>query len=221
MSKPLFKRIIAFIIDSLIVTIISSAIATLPIFKKYSTKHEEYTEKYTQMISEVYKDTSKASEVLNDNKLRDIAYDLSYSGIYLSVITLLVGAGYFIGFQYYTGGKTGGKALMRIEVVSTKSDKLELGQVIKRSLIINNIFIDTISILLISFCSKNIYNNLSSYIELVELGLILVTFGMAIYNDEGISLHDKIAGTRVILSSEKQMLKKKPKEAKVVKEESI
>jgi uncharacterized RDD family membrane protein YckC len=218
-SKPLFRRILAYIIDGIIVSIVSSAIAFLPLFKKYSTKYDEYSEEYTEMIREVAQNPEKANEIFSDEKIKDMAYDLSKSGIYLSVITLVVTVSYFVGFQYYTGGKTGGKAIMKIEVVSTKDEPLSLSQLFTRSLIINNLFVDTISLIIIAFCTKSIYIGLSSYIELLELGLLLVTFGMVIYNDEGISLHDKIAGTRVILSSEKSLLEKKNvKEAKVVKE---
>lgn len=219
MNKPVFRRLVAYIIDMLIVIIVSSAISSLPVFKSRYNEYEKLTNDYLEMLSEARKDPAKATELLNDDAILDMSYQITKKGLFINTINLVLTALYFIGFQYYTGGKTGGKALLKIEVVPTDGKKLKFRHILVRSLIVNNIVVTSISLLLLGLCSQKVYMNVSQYVELIQLGILFVTVGMILYTNDGVGLHDKLAHTRVILSEEKEYyMTKKVKDAKVVKE---
>ena len=221
MSKPTFRRVFAYIIDVLIVAIISAALATLPFFKKYYTKYEENSNRYVELLNEASQSPEKMNQLLNDDNIKDITYDVSKSGVFISIINLVISVLYFVVFQYITNGKTGGKALFKIEVAPINDKKVRLSHIIKRSLIVNRLIFSLLSILLILCLSKSSYINYSPYLEIVDLGIMLLTFGMIIYNDNGQGLHDKFAHTQVILSEEREYFyknNKKVKEAKIVKD---
>ena len=222
MSKPTFRRLVAYIIDMLIIGIISTAISSLGIFSKYEEAYNEASEKYLEIFETIGESPKKANEIMKDDTLYSMTYDVNKTGFYINVITLVVTALYFIGFQYITNGKTGGKALMKIEVVSDDKKKLSLVQIVKRSLIINNLIFNLIGLILIQTLSKSAYINVSQIVEILELGVMLFTFGMIIYREDGRGLHDLFGGTRVILSSEREYYykknKKHVKDAKIVKE---
>lgn len=222
MSKPTFRRIVAYIIDLLIVSLISAAIATLPMFKTQYKKYEDSTNKYYDLLEEVRKDPTKASALLNDDTMQAAIYETNKSGVFISIITVVVSILYFVVFQYKTNGKTGGKALLKIEVAASDDKRLKLSHIVIRSLIVNRLLSSTIGILTICFLSKSAYISFNSYFEVIELGVMLLTFGMILYNENGQGLHDKLAHTQVILSEEREYFykhNKKVKDAKVVKEE--
>ena len=219
MNKPVFRRLLAYLLDLLIVIIISSAIASLPVFKKQYNEYEKLTNDYLDVLAEASNDPAKATELLNNDAILEMSYKISKKGLFINVINVVITALYFIGFQYYTGGKTGGKALFKIEVVPTDGKKLKFRHILIRSLVVNNIVITTVSLLLLALCTQKVYMNVSQYVELVQMGILFLSAGMILYTADGYGLHDKLAHTRVILSEEKEYyMTKKVKDAKVIKE---
>ena len=73
MSKPTFRRIFAYIIDVLIVAIISAALATLPVFKKYYTKYEENSNRYVELLNEASFDTDLERFVKSTTNVKNSA----------------------------------------------------------------------------------------------------------------------------------------------------
>ena len=72
-------------------------------------------------------------------------------------------------------------------------------------------------LLMLVYLSKDNYLNYVRYVQLIDYGLILVSCGFALYREDGLALHDLFAGTRVIKSSERNLLlETNIKEAKVV-----
>ena len=108
---------------------------------------------------------------------------------------------YFIVFQYYNNGKTVGKALLKIQVKSKDNKKLKLTQMILRSVVINSILTSLISIICILTLSKSTYLTASNYIQMIDMAVMLVTFGMVMFREDGRGLHDMMANTKVIKES--------------------
>lgn len=213
MKKPTFKRFFAYLIDTIIisaiVTIFSSIDLINPYKEEYETAYKEYQE-YTLSID-------NPNELLNGEEVNDLTYDLTHFGMYTSIISLVVSFLYFSIFQYYNKGRTIGKALLNIQVVSTNSKKLKLSQVIIRSAIINSLLTSSAIILALLFLSKPMFLKANLIISYIDMGLILASIGMIIYREDGVGLHDLLAHTQVV---DALYQKDKVKEAKFEEKKS-
>ena len=203
MKKPLFKRVIAYFVDIMIITIISLAFSSISFLNPNSKKYNEASETYEKYVTELSQTNPTA--MLNDPKAIDLSYDVSYYGVYNSLITIIVTFLYFCIFQYYTKGKTVGKLLCGLEVVSLDKKELKLSQVIIRSGIVDSILTSSILLIMVLFLSKGAFIKYSVIVQIIDSGLIFACIGMAVYRNDGIGLHDYLAKTRVILSKEKEL----------------
>ena len=213
MKKPTLRRIGAYIVDIIVITIISSMFVRIEFL---NPKYEEYQKAYNEYI-DYAGEVMNNPEKVNDNDLNDITYNLSKTGLATNVITLVVTILYFVGFQYINQGQTLGKKLFKIKVVGSKNDRPKFYQILIRALLINSIVTNAISEILISTLSKNAYMASSQYVQLVDMAIIVASFILIMFREDGKGLHDMIAGTKVVFESEVNEEETKIKEAKVVK----
>lgn len=212
-NKPTFKRICAYIIDIVLISFVSSMFASIefinPKLDEYNQNYEEYRN-YVQNITSG-NETLDASELLNGEEIKDLTYNIASSGVITSEITLIISILYFIVFQYFNNGKTVGKALLKIQVKSNDNKKLKLTQIILRSIVINSLLTTLISIICLLTLSKSSYLTVSNYIQMIDMAIVFVTFGMVMFREDGRGLHDLLAKTIVVPAEE-------VKEAVIVKE---
>jgi uncharacterized RDD family membrane protein YckC len=212
-NKPTFKRICAYIIDIVLISFVSSMFASIefinPKLDEYNQNYEEYRN-YVQNITSG-NETLDASELLNGEEIKDLTYNIASSGVITSEITLIISILYFIVFQYFNNGKTVGKALLKIQVKSNDNKKLKLTQIILRSIVINSLLTSLISIICLLTLSKSSYLTVSNYIQIIDMAIVFVTFGMVMFREDGRGLHDILAKTIVVPAEE-------VKEAVIVKE---
>lgn len=212
MKKPTLRRIGAYIVDIIVITIISSMFVRIEFL---NPKYEEYQKAYNEYI-DYAGEVMNNPEKVNDNDLNDITYNLSKTGLATNVITLVVTILYFVGFQYINQGQTLGKKLFKIKVVGSKNDKPKFYQILIRALLINSIVTNAISVILISTLSKNTYMASSQYVQLVDMAIMAASFILIMFREDGKGLHDMIAGTKVVFEDEVSE-EPKVKEAKIVK----
>ncbi len=212
-NKPTFKRICAYIIDIVLISFVSSMFASIefinPKLDEYNQNYEEYRN-YVQNITSG-NETLDASELLNGEEIKDLTYNIASSGVITSEITLIISILYFIVFQYFNNGKTVGKALLKIQVKSNDNKKLKLTQIILRSIVINSLLTSLISIICLLTLSKSSYLTVNNYIQMIDMAIVFVTFGMVMFREDGRGLHDLLAKTIVVPAEE-------VKEAVIVKE---
>lgn len=197
MNKPMLKRACAYIIDLMLILIISSLFAGIEALNPNVEKYEETYNRYKTIIS----NTSDVNSI-NNEEVINITYDMSKYGISIEIINLVVTVLYFVVFQYLNNGKTLGKTLMKIKVVSKDSKKIKFYQILLRSLIINSILSSFVLILILSFCSKSIYLLSSRYIQFIDMTLVFVSIIMILFRQDGRGLHDIIGRTEVIYDTE-------------------
>lgn len=214
-KKPfVYKRVIAYFIDIMIVSALSSILSlALPKNDTYNTKMDELSKTMEKFQNkEIDKDEwTKAYE--------DISYDISKASISSSIIIIVVSVGYFVLFNYYNDGQTLGKKIMKLKIVSSNGNPLTINNYVLRSLIINSVLSQLISALLLCVLSKDNYllygSNAVSALSLISA----ISFVFAIYRSDGRGLHDLISNT-VVISSIEDEKKEDIKEAVLVKEES-
>lgn len=185
-------------------------------------------EEYNELISfETYKDLFTEIEIDKEiteddfknisNSLYNKALNLSKKDAYLitkesilsPIIMIFIMIIYYGVGQYYLGGQTIGKKIVRLKVVSNSDKKINILSFILRVVILENIIFNIVDIVTILTLDYNNYYNISNMIStatsLVEMAIIF----MIVSRQDGRGLHDFIAGTKVIALEKKEKKKKK------------
>lgn len=193
-SAAFVKRLSAYLIDMLIITMLSS-ILSYPFTannknnEKLSNELQQTVEKYTNRQIDAKTYISRTS---------DISYDLARQSGLSSIIYIALLVAYFVVFQFKNNGKTFGKQIMKIKVVKIDKKDLSMNDLLFRSSIINLIFAQILTLCITLFCSKDIYFVLSGTVELVCYGIIFISVIMILSRKDKRGLHDLICKTEVI-----------------------
>ena len=193
-DKPyFFPRLVAYIIDVTLVSIVCSGILFLfPKNENYSKYLKEYQEVQTNFID----NKIEADEYIH--KVADITYDIDYSNVLSMMVEVVLLILYFIVFQFYNKGQTFGKKLMKLRVVNNNGNELTLNQVTCRALIIDSILINLFMIAALLFSGRNYYYYASLSLQILSGIIIFVTLMMIFFRKDGRGLHDVVTGTKVI-----------------------
>ena len=188
------QRFVAFIIDILIISLVTSII-TSPFLDnealaKLNESSNDVVEKYLnqEIDSKVY-----------INESMNITYQIARKNGMISLVTIFLEILYFIVYQFYKGGQTIGKRIMKIKVVSTDKE-ITMNQMLVRSLLINSILIEMILFGFVIFTSKSIYIYGTIIFELIQYTIIIISCLMVMYGKKKVGLHDLISHTEVIKS---------------------
>lgn len=186
------KRIFTYFIDLFFVSLISSIIVMIPIFKYDHVKVEEQTNKLYSSILET------GSADVDEDILVTGLYNLERSSTSLTAITTFVTFIYFGVAAFINNGRTLGKMIMKIKVVPIKGNKLNPGLFILRTLLITSIIPNLISVISIFYLSPNAWYNLTGIISQIQEFFFLIILGFMIFRDDERGLHDLICQTKVI-----------------------
>lgn len=180
---------------------------------------EEYNElikedKYSEIIVSKYddKEISKGeykiiTKELNqkfDDIAKDYVYILNKEGIYNSIITLVCTLLYFGVIQYFLKGQTIGKKLLKLKVVSSSDKKINILNYLLRSLIVNDVFLNTIGLIFLVFASKNIYQQATNTLQVLVSTIEAIIIFLVLTREDGRGLHDLLCHTKVISTDGRQ-----------------
>ena len=183
------KRVIAYLIDVLIVSLITSLLTSISFLNPYYDKYQETYNAYTEIMNE---------ESVDNDKIIELNYDLYKYRIYnssISIGTLLL---YFGVVAYFNKGQTIGKKIMKLKVTSNKDKKLNVGNYLLRIFILNNmIFSIWVAISVYIFDSTTFYYVV--YVtSLVESLVLMINLLMITLRKDNRGIHDLLAGTIVV-----------------------
>lgn len=217
--KPVsYKRILAYLIDIFIVICIATI---LTIFIPVS---EEYTNQMNE-LNAVLEDYSSGdiSETEYLEKFNDISYIVNKESVQVSIVSVVLSTIYFVVLAYYMNGQTFGKKIMKIQVVSANSKKLTMNNYLIRSLLVDSILMNTISIIAILFLEKSSYLKVYDVTSTIFGAIYVVIFAMILFRQDGRGLHDLLANTKVISLNDKKVLNEETikEEKKETKKEVI
>ena len=204
------KRLMAYVIDILIVSICMTPILNWSVINPYI---DEYTENYTE-YTELLEQANAGDIDPEDAEYEEKIIDLNYQINKYKVVSSSISAGslllYFALLQWALKGQTIGKKIMKIKVVANREDKkLNIGNYILRSLILNNIIFTIVLIVGVYLFKEDGYYNLSmivSYLQLLVMSIIML---MIVLRKDFRGLHDIVAGTKVIDLSPNALVDKK------------
>lgn len=209
------KRIVSYLIDVVIVSVVVSLFMFLPV-DPYSKKYKDTYENYQDYV-EKYSEGSSDNEILKEYTY-NLAKYRTYSSLYTAGALIL----YFGIGAYVLKGQTLGKKLMKIRVVSNSDKKLTIWNYIIRIVILNNIMFTLINIGGVYVLNVNNYYYLSYVVSMFTSLITLLILMMIMFRNDGRGLHDYLAGTKVIEDIKVKVVKKetiKEKYEKKVKKE--
>lgn len=193
LKKALFtQRLFAFLIDLLIVYIISSVIS-MPFIN--SSKNEKLANEAIEIRDKYMSgDISVESYV---EQFGSISYKIAWNSGPYSIAVIVIQILYYVVYQLYNKGQTIGKKLTKIKVVSDIG-QLDTNQMIFRSFVANFILLNIITFMFMLFVSKSIYFYGVSIFEVIQYLIIIISMFMVMYSKDGRAIHDRLTHTRVI-----------------------
>ena len=190
------KRIWAFFIDYLLVSLFLTMVYQIRILNPNYEKYNETYEKYTELISDL--DSNEYLSFIESKDYKLINYDLSKYSISLICINLIVYILYFGGFQFWNKGQTIGKKIMKIKLVS-KKDNLKLWQCLLRTVILYSILFEVIKVIVITFVSVNKLYFINNILSVASSFLFYTIVLCILFRKDGRGLHDILCDTDVVL----------------------
>ena len=188
-----FQRIIAYIVDIFIISIICFALtAGIPESKKYKDAQKE-----SDALIDNYMD-KKINESEYIDKLYETKYIMGKETIANSLIAIVISFAYFAGFAYYNKGQTFGKKLLHIKVVSKDGKEANYLQMMYRAMIHNGCLFSIISVIFLLFIKSNQYLYTVGIVEFIQSFIMICSIIMIICRQDKRGLHDFICGTKVV-----------------------
>ena len=186
------QRLIAFIIDILIVYFIASLVATPFVDTKES---EKLTNEVKELLNKVTNQEISNKEFAEENM--DLSYRLARKNGIISLITIVFNVLYFIVYQLYNKGQTIGKKLMKIRIKSDVGE-LTMNQMIFRAFIANSILLDLITFMFMLSNSKIIYFYGITTFSTIQYTITFISILMVLMRKDGRAVHDLLFHTRVV-----------------------
>lgn len=191
------KRVLAYIIDSIVISLIVSLISLIgflnPTIDKYNETYNEYQRFNTDVLA--------SEQEINTNELMKESskyyYKLQKYSLSTNIIEIFCLIGYFIVLNISTKGQTLGKKLMKIRIVPNNG-KIDWKNYLIRMVILNGTWVTIISfVLLFTVGEYSLYISSVVMTYLSYLVLIIDVLMMMFRKDER-SLHDILSNTKVI-----------------------
>lgn len=191
-----YQRIFAYIIDALLIAFVATII-TYP-FRSESVK------KVDDQIVETTKQAlqGKIKAEVYSVQMNDLAYEKAKLDGISNIVTILLGVIYYIVYQGFTKGQTLGKKLLKIKIVKNDKSELTYNDLILRNLL-NNFIIFDILLAVFALIGKKPYLGAYKCIDIAQLGIIIISVFMIAIRNDGRSIMDLVANTRVVRLEEK------------------
>ena len=193
MQAKLSKRLLAFIIDLIIVFSLSSLLTSfIPVNQKVSG----YYEKLEDLVNNVTEKQVKLNNYIDE--VNSITYEINRESVLEGILDIVIYLLYFIVLPMYNNGQTFGKKLLRIRVTSNSVKQIDSNSLLLRALLLYNIWAKILLIILIVFINKQMYIKISNYAEYVQLILMATIVLTILLRKDRRGLHDLVAKTKVI-----------------------
>lgn len=192
MKTSLKKRICAYLIDIILVTIIFSLLtAFIPDSKNVITLDEQINTLNESFIngSVSMQQYFNQSIILNHN--------LDKETFLSTLFNFVLMIGYFVILPYYNNGQTLGKKLLKIRVTKD-GGKLTINDLIIRNIIVNEFVYTLVALAIVFLASDNIYYWSISILGFIQFLLVIISAFMIIYRKDKKGLQDIISNTKVI-----------------------
>ena len=188
------KRIVAYIIDIFIVTVVVSAISMIPRIDPYKKDYEKAYNEYLDIVS----DAQNENSVDYKDRIIELNYDIYKYRVVSNIISVISLVGYFGILQMVMNGQTVGKKVLKIKVVGNNGKKLNFGNYFLRTLILNNIFFTVINMIAVYILKGSNFYYFTYIVNMLQSTIYMILIIMMVLRKDNRGLHDLLAGTKVI-----------------------
>ena len=193
--KAMFsQRVLAFLIDLFILSIITSLITMfIPINDTATKLYEEQN----RVLEGYVEGTVPMEEYVN--QMIDLGYDISKQTVIISIVSIVISLLYYVVYPCYNNGQTFGKKLMKIKIKKTNDKELSMNDLLIRSMINNSVLVSIINVILVLFLSKDLYLSTSSFVGVIQYIVLIISLIMIAFTKNAQGLHDKVVHTEVVM----------------------
>lgn len=193
--KAMFsQRLLAFIIDIFILSIITALIISfIPVNNTASKLYDEQNK-----ILEDYIDGNYNMEDYV-NKMIDIEYDISKYTVVSSLVAIVISLLYYVVYPCYNDGQTIGKKILKIKVKKVNDKELSMNDLLIRSMINNSILLNIICIILVLLLNKSLYLTTSSLFNGIQYLIMFISVILIAFSKSSQGIHDRIVKTEVVM----------------------
>lgn len=188
-----YQRVVSYLLDIIIVGIFSTLITfwipETETYKNAIKNQKEYYEEYQNKEIEI-------NEYVD--KIYQTNYVLEKETAIQSIITIVITFAYFATFAYYNNGQTFGKKIMHIKVVNEDNKEVTHLQMILRTLIINECFLSSVSVIMLFFIKSNQYLYTVGLVSFIQSLIVIISLLMVIIRKDKKGLHDMLCKTKVV-----------------------
>ncbi|MDO5569598.1 MAG: RDD family protein [bacterium] len=197
MKANFFLRLGAYIIDSLILI---SVLTAINMFVPQTEKQKEITNQAEAISEKLANEEITVDEYMEQAK--SITYYQAKETAVISIISILLTLFYYAIFQFYYGGQTLGKKVVKIKIESTRGN-LTIPKLLLRTLIIYTVIPSLVALITVYLMTDiPMYYNLNVAITYIWYALIFISAIMVLYRKDKLGLHDIITKTQVMKVSE-------------------
>lgn len=193
MKKATFtERLLAFFLDSIIVFLISSLIAS-----SFSNKKlEKLQTELENTVTNYMQGELTIEEYLEE--IKDLTYEIEKNSTGINLVQLVISIGYFIIFTYLNKGQTLGKKLLKLKIVNEKEEKPTILQIMLRTSIIYQILPSLLIIILVLFIRKEYFLTIYSILTMITYIFILASAIMILYRNDKLGIQDILSKTKIV-----------------------
>ena len=198
-KASLLRRILAFLIDFALVTIVVVAVSSLlPKNNNIDVLNREFNDTLSNM--------ENVSFSVSFNQMALIYKDLDQARIMYSVINAVMIFIYFIFIPYFFDGKTVGKKILKIKTVRNDKECLSLKNLVIKNMIDTGLMYMLFSLTLIYILPGYSYFIFVIALSILQISLIVASICMIIKRKDKRGLNDILSGTKVVNDFEETKL---------------
>ena len=192
MKAKFTKRCVAYLIDIMIVTMLSSLMTVfLPM-----NNVEKISNELTSLVSSYEEKEIVEAEYVE--KYEHLNYELSKEMVTITLINIGIYIIYFVVIPVYNKKQTFGKRVMKIKIKNIEDKNITANDLMFRSLIIYGILFNIVSVILILFFNEQTFIILNKYISYLYDIMLVIILLLSIIRIDGRGLHDFVGKTIVV-----------------------
>ncbi len=206
------KRIIAYILDILLVTLVATLISQVKFINPNLDKYMETYDEYRELIKE--------TESPDTEKIMQMNYDIYRYRTVNSAISVVCLVLYFGLYEFARDGRTLGQKAMKLKIVRKNDHKrASFINYATRIVILNNILFTMIAMVLVYLLNPKSFYYAAYVISLFQSGILLLNVVMIVMRNDRRGLHDMLSNTIVVPEDEElesdELVEEKPKKTSI------
>ncbi len=191
------KRIIAYIIDSIFVSLITSMIALISFLNPTINEYNKTYKEYQQFNQDIIATESKIDTDKLINESTEYYYKLQKYSLSTNIIEIFCLVGYFVIFVSSNNGQSLGKKIMKIRIAPNKGN-VKWYNYLVRMIILNGTWITILSCIMLFMLPHKAFYITSMVMTYIGYVIILTDLLFMLFRKDERSLHDIASNTKVI-----------------------